>query len=62
VADNGASKGPFGPAELAQMVAAGSLTRSTQVWAAGQDGWKPAADTELANLFAAVPPPSPPGA
>ena len=62
VADNGATKGPFSTAELAQMVAAGSLTRATQVWAAGQDGWKPAADTELANLFAAVPPPPPPGA
>ncbi|MDP4032054.1 MAG: SPFH domain-containing protein [Pseudorhodobacter sp.] len=62
VADNGASKGPFGTAELAQMVAAGSLTRATQVWTAGQDGWKPAADTELASLFAMVPPPPPPGA
>ena len=61
VAENGATKGPFGEAELGAMVAAGSLTRATQVWSAGQDGWKPAGDTELAKLFAMVPPP-PPGA
>jgi len=60
VAENGATKGPFGEAELGAMVAAGSLTRATQVWSAGQDGWKPAGDTELAKLFAMVPPPPPP--
>jgi len=62
VADHGTSKGPLSAAELAQMVATGALTRTTQVWSAGQDGWKPAADTELAALFAQVPPPPPPGA
>jgi membrane protease subunit (stomatin/prohibitin family) len=60
VAENGATKGPFGEAELAAMVASGALGRSTQVWTAGQDGWKPAGDTELAKLFAMVPPPPPP--
>lgn len=60
VADNGATKGPFGEAELGAMVAAGSLTRATQVWSAGQDGWKPAGETELAKLFAMMPPPPPP--
>ena len=60
VADNGATKGPFGDADLAAMVSAGALTRTTQVWTAGQDGWKAASDTDLARLFAAMPPPPPP--
>ncbi|MGB8814129.1 MAG: DUF4339 domain-containing protein, partial [Paracoccaceae bacterium] len=61
VAENGATKGPFSDADIAQMAKAGSLTRASQVWTAGQDGWKPASDTDLANLFAMLPPP-PPGA
>ena len=60
VADNGATKGPFSEADLAAMAAAGTMTRATQVWTAGQDAWKPAAETELARLFAMVPPPPPP--
>jgi membrane protease subunit (stomatin/prohibitin family) len=60
VAENGATKGPFAEAELAAMVAAGTLGRATQVWTAGQDGWKPAGETELARHFAMVPPPPPP--
>ena len=44
------------------MIAAGGLTRATQVWSAGMEGWKPAAETELSRLFAQVPPPPPPGA
>ena len=60
VAENGATKGPFTEADLATMAANGSLSRATQVWTAGQDAWKPAADTELARLFAMVPPPPPP--
>jgi membrane protease subunit (stomatin/prohibitin family) len=60
VAENGATKGPFAEAELAAMVAAGTLNRATQVWTAGQDGWKPAGETELAKHFAMVPPPPPP--
>ena len=62
VADNGATKGPFGEGDLAAMVANGSLTRATMVWTAGQDGWKAAGDTALARLFAQVPPPPPPPA
>ncbi len=62
VADNGATKGPFTDADLAAMIAAGTLTRATQVWTAGQDAWKPAAETELTRLFAMVPPPPPPPA
>ncbi|MBE0555580.1 MAG: DUF4339 domain-containing protein, partial [Rhodobacteraceae bacterium] len=60
-AENGATKGPFSEADLSAMAASGSLTRASMVWAAGQDGWKPAAETELARLFAMVPPPPPPG-
>ncbi len=59
IAENGATKGPFGDADLSRMVAAGGLTRSTLVWTAGQDGWKPAGDTALAAIFAMVPPPPP---
>ena len=60
LADNGATKGPFSEADLAAMAASGTLTRATQVWTAGQDAWKPAADTDLARLFTMVPPPPPP--
>ena len=60
LADNGATKGPFSEGDLAAMAASGSLTRATQVWTAGQDAWKPADQTDLARLFAMVPPPPPP--
>jgi membrane protease subunit (stomatin/prohibitin family) len=60
VAENGATKGPFSEAELAQQAASGALTRTTMVWTAGQEGWKPAGDTALARLFSQVPPPPPP--
>lgn len=61
VAENGATKGPFGESDLTAMAASGALTRASMVWTAGQDGWKPAAETALARLFATVPPPPPPG-
>ncbi|MBL9055372.1 MAG: DUF4339 domain-containing protein, partial [Rhodobacteraceae bacterium] len=61
LAENGATKGPFTEADLAAQAASGALTRASMVWAAGQDGWKPAGETELARLFAMVPPPPPPG-
>lgn len=61
VAHNGETKGPFGDADLAAMVSAGSLTKATHVWTAGQDGWKLAGDTELSRLFGMVPPPPPVG-
>ena len=60
VAVNGATSGPFGAAELAAMAASAALTRGSQVWTAGQDGWKAAAETELQSLFAMAPPPPPP--
>ena len=59
VAENGATKGPFTEADLGLMAQQGSLTRVAQVWTAGQDGWKAASDTDLARLFAMVPPPPP---
>ena len=61
VAVNGETKGPFTEADLAAMAAAGSLTRASHVWTAGQDGWKAAADTDLVRLFSQVPPPPPAG-
>ena len=60
LAENGATKGPFTEADLAQMAASGGLTAATQVWTAGQDGWKPAGETALARLLSMVPPPPPP--
>ena len=62
IAEDGATKGPFSKASMGRMAAAGDLTRDTQVWTPGQDGWKKAGDvTELAQLFTILPPP-PPGA
>ena len=59
LAENGATKGPYSDADLASMAASGALGRTSQVWTAGQDGWKAAGDTDLARLFAMVPPPPP---
>lgn len=59
VAIGGESKGPFGDVDLAAMVANGSLTADSLVWTMGQDGWKPAAQTVLAKLMHAAPPPLP---
>ncbi len=60
LAVNGATQGPFTEAQLAQMASAGQVTGDTQVWTAGQAGWMAAGQTELARLFAQVPPPPPP--
>jgi membrane protease subunit (stomatin/prohibitin family) len=61
IAEAGESRGPFDLAALQAMVAAGSLTRATMVWTAGQDGWKAAGDLPaLAGVLAQVPPPPPP--
>ena len=59
LADNGATLGPFGEADLAKLAAEGRLTRATMVWSAGQDGWKMAAETDLARLLDQIPPPPP---
>lgn len=59
---NGAQAGPFDMTALAAHVNAGTIKRATLVWKTGMAGWA-AAETvpELAGLFAAVPPPLPPG-
>ncbi|MEM9349673.1 MAG: SPFH domain-containing protein [Pseudomonadota bacterium] len=62
IAENGATKGPFSKARLAEMAGNGALTRETYVWTQGQDGWLKAEDVrELAQLFTVMPPPPPPG-
>ncbi len=57
--EGGATTGPFTEGDLTAMAALGKLTRTSQVWTAGQDGWKTAETTDLARLFAQVPPPPP---
>ena len=61
VAVAGETKGPYSEADLVAMAASGALTRASQVWTAGQDGWKAAGDSDLVRLFAMVPPPPPAG-
>jgi len=61
IADGGQTKGPFSKASMGRMVSDGALTRESWVWTQGQDGWKRAEETELAQLFTVLPPP-PPGA
>jgi membrane protease subunit (stomatin/prohibitin family) len=62
IAENGATHGPYSKATLGRMVTDGTLTRTTMIWTAGQDGWKPAGEVaEIAQLFTVMPPP-PPGA
>lgn len=59
LAVDGATTGPFADAELARLAMEGRFTRATMVWTAGQDGWKLAAETDLARLLDSVPPPPP---
>ncbi|MBS1709850.1 MAG: SPFH domain-containing protein [Armatimonadetes bacterium] len=62
VAVNGSQQGPFGTDALRGMVSSGQLTPDTLVWTQGMADWQPArAVADLAALFAAVPPPMPPG-
>jgi membrane protease subunit (stomatin/prohibitin family) len=61
IADGGQTKGPFSKASMGRMAADGALARDSWVWTQGQDGWKRAEETELAQLFTVQPPP-PPGA
>ncbi|HEY9039276.1 MAG TPA: SPFH domain-containing protein [Roseovarius sp.] len=61
IAENGETRGPYSRAAMGRMASSGELTRETQVWTAGQDGWMRAEDvTELAQLFTVLPPPPPP--
>ncbi|MGF1658379.1 MAG: SPFH domain-containing protein [Rubrimonas sp.] len=61
IAENGATRGPFGKAELGRMAVEGGLTRETLVWTPGAPGWTQAGEIdELARLFTVAPPPPPP--
>ncbi len=61
IAESGETRGPYSRAAMGRMATSGELTRQTQVWTAGQDGWMRAGDvTELAQLFTVLPPPPPP--
>jgi len=60
IAEGGEPVGPFAPAQMAQAVAAGRVTRETLVWSAGMSGWTAASEVEaLAGYFAPQPPPLP---
>ncbi|CAN5589261.1 SPFH domain-containing protein [soil metagenome] len=63
IASDGQTQGPFSMDQLREKVSSGNLTRETQVWRDGMDGWSRAADVdELRSLFPATPPPLPPAA
>ena len=58
VAVNGVQTGPFPLPQLQAMIQSGQLTRASLVWTQGMSGWLAAeTQTELAALFAAIPPP-----
>jgi len=60
IAVNGQQQGPFDLTTLAAKAQLGALTRETLVWKQGMPNWLPAAQVaDLANLFAATPPPIP---
>jgi membrane protease subunit (stomatin/prohibitin family) len=57
---DGKQAGPFGHAALATAVREGKVTRATLVWSQGMAAWTAAGQVaELADLFAAMPPPLP---
>ena len=58
LAVNGQQAGPFGWAQLQQLVQQGQLTQQTYVWTRGMANWTPAGQvTELAVLFQSTAPP-----
>jgi membrane protease subunit (stomatin/prohibitin family) len=60
IAMNGQNQGPFDLVTLQQYVKTGQLTRETLVWKQGMAQWTAAGQlSELANLFAMMPPPLP---
>ena len=62
VAVDGKATGPYGKAELARMALDGSVTRDSWLWTPGGPDWVRGRDvTELADVFATVPPPPPAG-
>jgi hypothetical protein len=62
VAIGGKQAGPFDLAALEAKVREGAITRDSLVWKQGMASWTAAgSEPELAGIFAAVPPPLPPG-
>ena len=60
IAEGGKTHGPYSKAALGRMAEEGKLTRDTNVWTPGQDGWLKADEVaELAQLFTIMPPPPP---
>lgn len=58
---NGQQAGPYTADQLRQLIANGTMNRTTYVWKAGMAGWEQAANVPAtAALFVAVPPPPPP--
>jgi membrane protease subunit (stomatin/prohibitin family) len=61
IAINGQQAGPYSAGDLQGMITAGHLNRQTLVWTQGMANWLPAEQVpDLANMFAAAPPPLPP--
>jgi hypothetical protein len=62
VARGGQQTGPFPLAEVRRQVEAGEVSADNLVWSQGMAGWTAAGQVaDLAALFAATPPPLPPG-
>lgn len=59
---SGGRQGPLSIDEVREALLDGRLRPETLVWAETMAEWAPAAETELAELFGALPPPLPPGA
>jgi len=60
--ENNKQMGPVDETQIATLVQIGSVKRTTKVWREGMQEWTDAAQTELAGLFVAVPPPVAAGA
>jgi membrane protease subunit (stomatin/prohibitin family) len=60
VGENGRPVGPFAVQQLAELAAAGRLTRDSLVWSGGMSEWVAAGRVpQLASLFGSAPPPLP---
>jgi len=56
---NGERVGPIDQSTMSALIASGNVFRNTPVWKEGMSDWQEAATTELASLFASVPPAGP---
>lgn len=59
---NNQQAGPVDEAEIKKLIAAGTITATTQVWTTGMPNWAPIGSTPLASLVGSLPPapPAPP--